>query len=47
MLPDFGKSIADKSEIKDGDIKNLIPNFGNKRKQEFIIKIFSYIYHLE
>ena len=30
MLSKFCKKIADKYEIKDGDIKKLIPNMGNK-----------------
>ena len=30
MLSDYFKKIADKYEIKVGDVKKLIPNLGNK-----------------
>ena len=30
MLPDYCKKIADKYEIKIGDVGQLIPNLGNK-----------------
>ena len=30
MLSNYCKKIADKYEIKDGDVKKLIPNLGNK-----------------
>ena len=30
MLSNYCKKIADKSEIKVGDVKKLIPNLGNK-----------------
>ena len=30
MLPKYCKKIADKYEIKVGDVKKLIPNLGNK-----------------
>ena len=30
MLPKYCKTIADKYEIKVGDVKNLIPKLGNK-----------------
>ena len=30
MLSDYRKKIADKYEIKVGDVKKLIPNLGNK-----------------
>ena len=39
----YCRKIADKYEIKVGDIKKLIPNFGNKKIMWFIIKIFSCI----
>ena len=32
MLPKYCKTIADKYEIKVGDVKKLIPNLGNKTK---------------
>ena len=32
LLPNYCKSIADKYDIKFGDIKKLIPNLGNKSK---------------
>ena len=32
MLSDYCKQIADKYEIKDGDVRKLIPNLGNKTK---------------
>ena len=32
MLSKYGKSIADKYDIKVGDVKKLIPNLGNKTK---------------
>ena len=32
ILSNYGKNIADKYEIKIGDIKKLIPNLGNKTK---------------
>ena len=32
MLSKYCKEIADKYEIKVGDIKKLIPNLGNKNK---------------
>ena len=32
MLSKYCKSIADKYEIKVGDVKKLIPNLGNKTK---------------
>ena len=32
MLSNYCKSIADKCDIKVGDIKKLIPNLGNKNK---------------
>ena len=32
MLSNYCKSIADKYDIKDGDVKKLIPNLGNKTK---------------
>ena len=32
MLSKYCKSIADKYEIKVGDVKKLIPNLGNKNK---------------
>ena len=30
MLSNYCKKIADKSEIKVGDVKKIIPNLGNK-----------------
>ena len=32
MLSDYCKEIADECGIKVGDVKKLIPNFGNKTK---------------
>ena len=32
MLSTYCKNIADKYDIKVGDVKNLIPNLGNKTK---------------
>ena len=32
MLSNYCKSIADKYDIKVGDLKKLIPNLGNKNK---------------
>ena len=32
MLSDYCKQIADKYEIKDDDVRKLIPNLGNKTK---------------
>ena len=32
MLSNYCKKIADKYEIKAGDVKKLIPNLGNKNK---------------
>ena len=43
MLSDYCKKIADKSEIKVGDVKKLIPNLGKKLIKYFITKIFSCI----
>ena len=40
ILSNYCKSIADKYDIKVGDIKKLIPNLGNKLSMCFIIKIF-------
>ena len=35
MLSKYCKEIADKYNIKIGDVKNLIPNLGNKTKYVF------------
>ena len=35
MLPKYCKKIADKYEIKVGDVKKLIPNLGNKTNYVF------------
>ena len=44
ILSKYCKSIADKYEIKVGDVNKLIPNLGNKTKYVFITEIFSCIY---
>ena len=44
ILSNYCKSIADKYDIKVGDIKKLIPNLGKKTKYWFITKIFRCIY---
>ena len=44
MLSKYCKKIADKYEIKVGDVKILIPNLCNKTKFEFITEIFSSIF---
>ena len=44
ILSNYCKSIADKYDIKVGDIKKLIPNLGNKNNMCFITKIFSCTY---
>ena len=38
MLSDYRKKIADKYEIKVGDVKKLIPNLGNKTNYVFHYK---------
>ena len=43
MLSKYCKKIADKYEIKVGDVKKLIPNLGKKRIMQFITEIFSCI----
>ena len=44
MLPKYCKTIADKYEIKVGDVRKLIPNLGNKTKYYFTTKIFKNLY---
>ena len=44
MLSTYCKNIADKYDIKVGDVKKLIPNLGNKTNMWFIIEILSCIY---
>ena len=44
MLSKYCKKIADKYEIKVGDVKKLIPNLCNKTNFEFITEIFSCIF---
>ena len=41
MLSDYCKKIADEYEIKVGDVKNLIPNLGNKTNYAVHHKTFS------
>ena len=43
MLPKYCKEIADKYDIKVGDVKKLIPNQVIKLNMQFITKIFSCI----
>ena len=45
MLSNYCKSIADKYDIKVGDVKKLIPNLANKSK--YVTDIFSCIYRWE
>ena len=43
VLSKYCKKIADKYQIKIGDVKKLISNLGNKKIMRFIIEIFSSI----
>ena len=38
MLSKYCKKIADKYEIKVGDLKKLIPNLGNKTNYVFVFR---------
>ena len=43
LLSKYCETIADKYEIKVGDVKNVIPNLGNKTNYVLITEIFSCI----